>query len=130
MTAVDRWQRALVARAGLTEAEATGLLVALRAFCERHHADPEAVLVHWEGYPELTVRRTRPGPPDLAVESFLVHDGPAAAEAARVDAVTVDAVRRAQVRASSVPRWASHSSAAAAVQAWAWLPSGSPVSGS
>jgi hypothetical protein len=75
--AVQRWQEQLAARIGMSEAEIATLRAALEVFCLRHAVSPEHVLQRWESFPELTVRR-RPGAvesPNLAVESFLVHNG-------------------------------------------------------
>lgn len=71
------WLRRLAERIGVDEVDRKHLLDGLLAFCERHGTDPDTLLATWEDYEELTVRR-RPGAaqaPDLAVESFLIHNG-------------------------------------------------------
>lgn len=77
MSTVDRWQRGLADRVGMDEVEIKQLHDALLVFCRRHDTDPDAVLANWQDYPQLMLRR-RPVPglePDLAVESFLIHNG-------------------------------------------------------
>jgi hypothetical protein len=73
---VADWQRRLAERIGMTGAERSRLLDGLTAFCSRHGTDPVALLAGWAGYPELTVRRRGGGgAANLAVESFLIHNG-------------------------------------------------------
>jgi hypothetical protein len=75
--AVRYWQEQLAARVGMPEAEIATLSAALEVFCLGYAVSPEHVLETWESFPELTVRR-RPDAvesPNLAVESFLVHNG-------------------------------------------------------
>ena len=75
--AVRRWQELLAARIGRSDAEIATLVAGLELFCLRHAVSPEHVLNRWESFAELTVRR-RPAAvesPNLAVESFLVHNG-------------------------------------------------------
>lgn len=75
--AVARWQAALAGTVGLEELERRTRLAELGDFCLKHSVSPSALVGTWQEYPELTVRR-RPGavePPNLAVESFLIHNG-------------------------------------------------------
>jgi hypothetical protein len=74
---VERWRVGLASVVGLDPAEIEARHDALVGFCRRHRVTPQDVLRTWQSFPELTVRR-RPGAveaPDLAVESFLVHNG-------------------------------------------------------
>lgn len=74
---VERWQRRLSRHVGMSEPERRALRAGLDEFCSRHGVDPATLLLKWETYPELTVRR-RPRcgePANLAVESFLIHNG-------------------------------------------------------
>jgi hypothetical protein len=74
---VQRWKQALATRIGMAEGEIADLHAGLLEFCERHAVHPDALLVTWLDYPELTVRR-RPGAteaPHCGVESFLIHNG-------------------------------------------------------
>jgi hypothetical protein len=71
------WHAQLRDRVGLSEAEIVAHHDALDAFCARHRVTPAELLATWQSYPELTVRR-RAGAaeaPDVAVESFLIHNG-------------------------------------------------------
>lgn len=75
--AVRCWQERLAARIGMSDAEIATLMAGLESFCLRYAVSPEHVLHRWESFAELTVRR-RPAAvesPNLAVESFLVHNG-------------------------------------------------------
>jgi hypothetical protein len=74
---VEHWQRKLAERVGMDEGERLALEQRLLAYCARHGVDPATLIATWRDHPALTVRR-RPGAveaPDLAVESFLVHNG-------------------------------------------------------
>lgn len=62
---------------GMADAERTLIRAGLDAFCARHQITPGQLLEQWQTHPELTVRR-RPKAsesPDLAAESFLIHNG-------------------------------------------------------
>lgn len=74
---VERWQERLAERVGMGAAERARLRAGLLEFCARYDVTPSALLATWCDYPELTIRR-RPGAvaaPNLAVESFLIHNG-------------------------------------------------------
>jgi len=75
--AAGRWTRLLADRVGMTAGEIAGLQAELLAFCAGHQIDPDTLLENWLDYPELTVRRRRDAVtrPNLAVESFLIHNG-------------------------------------------------------
>ncbi len=73
---VERWTRQLAARVGLTGGEIARLRAGLDEFCARNRTDPDTLLATWLDYKELTVRRRHATePPNLAVESFLIHNG-------------------------------------------------------
>lgn len=76
-TPVDRWVSELRNRIGLSENEIEQRLSALDAFCVRHDVSAEILVASWQDYKELTVRRRqdRFQSRDLAVESFLIHNG-------------------------------------------------------
>lgn len=74
---VARWQDQLRKQVGMTDPERNRLRAGLDAYCVQHGVTPEQLLAQWQTHPELTVRR-RPKAsesPNLAVESFLVHNG-------------------------------------------------------
>lgn len=74
---VERWQRRLRDRSGLGSAECARLSAGLAEYCARRQVSPAALLATWMDFPDLLVRRT-PGSataPNLAVESFLIHNG-------------------------------------------------------
>jgi hypothetical protein len=74
---VEHWQRKLAERVGMDDDERMRLQQRLLAYCARHGVDPVTLLGTWREHLALTVRR-RPGAteaPDVAVESFLVHNG-------------------------------------------------------
>ncbi|MGQ0837494.1 hypothetical protein [Actinokineospora sp.] len=74
---VARWQLRLAQRIGMGQAERNLLRAGLDQYCAGHQVSPEELLANWLDHPELTVRR-RPGSteqPNLAVESFLIHNG-------------------------------------------------------
>lgn len=75
--AVDRWIRQLTARVGMTPAEVSAYRAGLQEFCTRREVDPQTLLSAWQDFPELTVRRRHDTstPPNLPVESFLIHNG-------------------------------------------------------
>ncbi len=75
--AVSRWLSRLGSRIGMSDAEIAALHRELLVFCAEHQVDPEVLLEKWLDYPELTVRRRRDAAtsPNLAVESFLIHNG-------------------------------------------------------
>lgn len=75
MKSVDRWQQQLAERVGLGEIEITRLLDGLLGFCELNATDPDALVTTWQDHPSLMVRRRGSGEPNLAVESFLIHNG-------------------------------------------------------
>lgn len=61
----------------MLEDEISQLQAGLAQYCSRHYVSPDELLGTWLDYPELTVRR-RPDPrftPNLAAESFLIHNG-------------------------------------------------------
>lgn len=75
--AVEHWQRQLAERIGMDADERARQRAGLDDYCTRHAVTPEELLATWLDRPDLTVRR-RPGArtaPDLAVESFLIHNG-------------------------------------------------------
>jgi hypothetical protein len=74
---IERWLLSLKVRVGPDDAEAAALVAALHDFCDRNGLTPEEVLVHWEEFPELCVRQhpNNGAFPNLAVESFLIHNG-------------------------------------------------------
>lgn len=77
MDAIERWQRQLAARVGMGPAERSALREQLLVWCDRHEVTPDLLVKTWLDYPQLTVRR-RPSAveaPELAVESFLIHNG-------------------------------------------------------
>ncbi len=75
--AARRWTSQLATRVGMTSGEIERLRAGLDDFCASHHTDPDTLLRTWLDYEELTVRRRHdPGAvPNLAVESFLIHNG-------------------------------------------------------
>lgn len=75
--AVHRWHAQLDSRIGLDDVEIKQLNDDLLSFCERHATRPDLLLATWRDYPQLTVRRapTARLRPELAVESFLIHNG-------------------------------------------------------
>ena len=75
--AVEKWMRLLGSRVGMSAAEIADLHRELLTFCAEHQVGPDALLEKWLDYPELTARRRQDAgtPPNLAVESFLIHNG-------------------------------------------------------
>ncbi len=75
--AVQRWTRQLADRVGMTGGEIDRLRAVLDAFCASHQTDPDTLLATWQDFSELTVRRRHDpaATPNLAVESFLIHNG-------------------------------------------------------
>ncbi|HUZ39389.1 MAG TPA: hypothetical protein VMV17_23955 [Streptosporangiaceae bacterium] len=75
--AVERWTGLLGSRVGMSAAEIADLHRELLTFCAEHQLGPDALLEKWLDYPELTARRRHDAgtPPNLAVESFLIHNG-------------------------------------------------------
>lgn len=75
--AVARWLELLAARVGMSAPEIAARRRDLLAFCEVRKVAPEELLARWAEFPELTVRRdpAAAAAPNLAVESFLIHNG-------------------------------------------------------
>ncbi|MGH8931016.1 MAG: hypothetical protein ACRDZO_10435 [Egibacteraceae bacterium] len=74
---VYRWRLGLAKRVGLCEPEIAERVAQLEQYCAAHGITPDRLLKSWEERGDLTVRR-RPGAteaPNLAVESFLIHNG-------------------------------------------------------
>lgn len=60
----------------MSEDERDAHRASLLRFCATHDTDPDTLLARWQEYPDLTLRRRHgSAPPQLAVESFLVHNG-------------------------------------------------------
>lgn len=74
---VYRWRRLLAERVGLSEPVIAERVAQLEKYCAEHGITPAKLLWSWEERLDLTLRR-RPGAtgmPNLAVESFLIHNG-------------------------------------------------------
>mgnify|MGYP006292895631 FL=1 len=74
---IEAWLFALKVRIGVDDPEAEQLVAALREFCERNDVTPEELLLRWEEFAELMVRKNpaNGAVPNRAVESFLIHSG-------------------------------------------------------
>lgn len=74
---VYRWRLELAKRVGLSEQEIAERVGQLEEYCATHGITPDSLLRSWDERDDLTIRR-RSGAtevPNLAVESFLIHNG-------------------------------------------------------
>lgn len=74
---VHRWRHELATRVGLSEAEIEAMVAQLEQYCDRHGVVASRLLWSWDERVDLTLRRRlgSTGTPNLAVESFLIHNG-------------------------------------------------------
>lgn len=74
---VEQWLLALKTRVGMDDAESDALVAALQEFCARNNISPTDLLARWEEFAQLRVRKEPFNGefPNLAVESFLIHNG-------------------------------------------------------